>query len=235
MRRPRFAAPRKAPPRAGPKARQWPALLRLARRRVDRRPLDAAALRRGNSAERTDRAQQPHTPEQADDQSRRRCGDRQRVAGYVNGVQAGLHWDGVAIGDRLLLAASFVLVGYLSVKSAGVCARGRRVGRTDAADRDREGAARGDRTRARDAQRRTRSARDHAGVGRTARRLERDCSWCATHRSAAARRCVRSRRRRRCRCRRGAAAVDGDRLARRARSRGGRRVSRYVERRCSAE
>jgi signal transduction histidine kinase len=39
------------------------------------------------------------------------------VAGYVNGVQAGYHWDGIAIGDRLLLAASFVLVGYLSIKT----------------------------------------------------------------------------------------------------------------------
>jgi signal transduction histidine kinase len=39
------------------------------------------------------------------------------VAGYVNGVQAGRHWDGIAIGDRLLLAASFVLVGYLSIKT----------------------------------------------------------------------------------------------------------------------
>ena len=39
------------------------------------------------------------------------------VAGYVNGVQAGYHWDGIAIGDRFLLAASFVLVGYLSIKT----------------------------------------------------------------------------------------------------------------------
>jgi signal transduction histidine kinase len=39
------------------------------------------------------------------------------VAGYVNGVQAGHHWDSIAIGDRLLLAASFVLVGYLSIKA----------------------------------------------------------------------------------------------------------------------
>jgi signal transduction histidine kinase len=39
------------------------------------------------------------------------------TAGYVNGLQATHHWDGVAIGDRLLLAASFVLVGYLSVKA----------------------------------------------------------------------------------------------------------------------
>jgi signal transduction histidine kinase len=39
------------------------------------------------------------------------------IAGYFNGVQAGHHWDGIAIGDRLLLAASFVLVGYLSVRT----------------------------------------------------------------------------------------------------------------------
>jgi signal transduction histidine kinase len=39
------------------------------------------------------------------------------VSGYVNGVQAGRHWDVIALGDRLLLAASFVLVGYLSVKT----------------------------------------------------------------------------------------------------------------------
>ena len=39
------------------------------------------------------------------------------TAGYVNGLQAGHRWDGVAFGDRLLLAASFVLVGYLSVKA----------------------------------------------------------------------------------------------------------------------
>jgi len=39
------------------------------------------------------------------------------VAGYVNGLQAGHHWDGIAIGDRMLLAASFVLVGYLSVRA----------------------------------------------------------------------------------------------------------------------
>jgi signal transduction histidine kinase len=50
------------------------------------------------------------------------------IAGYVNGVQSGYHWDAIAIGDRLLLAASFVLVGYLSVrtqqyaKEAGVSA-----------------------------------------------------------------------------------------------------------------
>jgi signal transduction histidine kinase len=39
------------------------------------------------------------------------------VAGYVNGVQAGYRWDGIAVGDRLLLAASFVLVGYLSMRA----------------------------------------------------------------------------------------------------------------------
>jgi signal transduction histidine kinase len=39
------------------------------------------------------------------------------IAGYVNGVQAGHHWDSIAVGDRLLAAASFILVGYLSIKS----------------------------------------------------------------------------------------------------------------------
>lgn len=42
------------------------------------------------------------------------------VSGYVNGVQAGHHWDAIAVGDRLLLAASFVLVGYLSIKTQGL-------------------------------------------------------------------------------------------------------------------
>ena len=39
------------------------------------------------------------------------------VAGYVNGIQAGHQWNGIAVGDRLLLAASFVLVGYLSMRA----------------------------------------------------------------------------------------------------------------------
>jgi signal transduction histidine kinase len=36
------------------------------------------------------------------------------VAGYVNGLQAGHHWDAIGIGDRMLAALSIVLVGYLS-------------------------------------------------------------------------------------------------------------------------
>jgi signal transduction histidine kinase len=36
------------------------------------------------------------------------------VAGYVNGLQAGHHWDAIGVGDRLLAALSIVLVGYLS-------------------------------------------------------------------------------------------------------------------------
>ncbi|HEY2555015.1 MAG TPA: hypothetical protein VGI15_07180, partial [Candidatus Cybelea sp.] len=39
------------------------------------------------------------------------------VAGYYDGVVAGHTWNIVAVGDRILLAASFVLVGYLSVKT----------------------------------------------------------------------------------------------------------------------
>lgn len=39
------------------------------------------------------------------------------VSGYVNGVQAHNHWDTIAIGDRLLSAASFLLVGYLTARA----------------------------------------------------------------------------------------------------------------------
>jgi signal transduction histidine kinase len=39
------------------------------------------------------------------------------IAGYFNGAVAGHQWSAIAIGDRLLLAASYVLVGYLSVKT----------------------------------------------------------------------------------------------------------------------
>lgn len=39
------------------------------------------------------------------------------VAAYANGVLTGHHWYSVAIADRVLLAASFVLVGALSAKS----------------------------------------------------------------------------------------------------------------------
>ncbi|HVA33327.1 MAG TPA: GAF domain-containing sensor histidine kinase [Candidatus Baltobacteraceae bacterium] len=39
------------------------------------------------------------------------------VTGYVNGAQAGYHWDAIALADRVLLAASFLLVGYLSIKT----------------------------------------------------------------------------------------------------------------------
>jgi signal transduction histidine kinase len=39
------------------------------------------------------------------------------VAGYYDGAVAGHSWSIIAIGDRLLLAASFILVGYLSVKT----------------------------------------------------------------------------------------------------------------------
>jgi signal transduction histidine kinase len=39
------------------------------------------------------------------------------VAGYYNGVFAGKHWDALAIGDRFLLATSFLLVGYMTLKT----------------------------------------------------------------------------------------------------------------------
>ncbi|HEY5350625.1 MAG TPA: HAMP domain-containing sensor histidine kinase [Candidatus Lustribacter sp.] len=58
------------------------------------------------------------------------------VAGYVNGVQAGHHWDTIALADRALSAASFVLVGILTIhtqrsaRQAGEAAeRGRQIDR----------------------------------------------------------------------------------------------------------
>jgi signal transduction histidine kinase len=54
------------------------------------------------------------------------------VAGYTNGLQAGRHWDPIAIGDRVLLAASFLLVGVLTSR-AQVSARN--AGESDARER----------------------------------------------------------------------------------------------------
>ena len=39
------------------------------------------------------------------------------VAGYVNGVQAHYHWDAIAVGDRVLTGASFLLVAYLTTRA----------------------------------------------------------------------------------------------------------------------
>lgn len=39
------------------------------------------------------------------------------VTGYLNGMQSHGHWDPVAIGDRVLSAASFLLVGYLTTRA----------------------------------------------------------------------------------------------------------------------
>jgi signal transduction histidine kinase len=55
------------------------------------------------------------------------------AAGYVNGVQEGYHWDSIAIGDRLLAAASFLLVGILTLRAQQSA---RRAG--EAAERDRQ-------------------------------------------------------------------------------------------------
>ncbi len=45
------------------------------------------------------------------------------VAGYINSAQAGHHWQPVAIGDRALTAASFVLVGYLTMRAVELARR----------------------------------------------------------------------------------------------------------------
>ena len=39
------------------------------------------------------------------------------IAGYVNGLQDGGHWDSIAVGDRVLSAASFLLVGFLTAQA----------------------------------------------------------------------------------------------------------------------
>ncbi len=39
------------------------------------------------------------------------------VAGYTNGVQEHYRWDTIAIGDRVLTGASFLLVGYLTIRA----------------------------------------------------------------------------------------------------------------------
>jgi signal transduction histidine kinase len=45
------------------------------------------------------------------------------VAAYINSAQAGQQWQPIAIGDRALTAASFVLVGYLTVRAADLARR----------------------------------------------------------------------------------------------------------------
>ena len=219
----------KAPPRPNPKRRgSGLGLLRIARSRVDRRSCHAAALRRRHSAERTDRAQQPHAPEQADDQPHRRGGDREprRRLRQRRAVALSLERHR---GRRPAAARRLVRAGGLPQhQGAGVRARGGRVRRPDAADRDRESAARGHRARARDAERRTGAARRHARMRDPARRVERDVSGARRAAIAAARLRIYARRPRRVGAAR--AAVGGDRLARRARARSGRRVTPDAER-----
>lgn len=50
------------------------------------------------------------------------------IAGYVNGAQAGYHWDAIAIGDRAISAATFVLVAALTIRAQGSA---RRAGESD--------------------------------------------------------------------------------------------------------
>jgi len=50
------------------------------------------------------------------------------VAGYLNGVQSHNHWDSIAIGNRALLAASFWLVGYMTILTQRHAAEAGRMG-----------------------------------------------------------------------------------------------------------
>ena len=54
------------------------------------------------------------------------------VAGYVNGIQAGHHWDTIAVGDRALVALSFLLVGGLTLRAQQSA---RRAGESDERER----------------------------------------------------------------------------------------------------
>lgn len=54
------------------------------------------------------------------------------VAGYTNGLAAGHHWDTIAVGDRALAAASFLLVGVLTLRAQQSA---RRAGESDERER----------------------------------------------------------------------------------------------------
>lgn len=45
------------------------------------------------------------------------------VAGYLNGVHDGYRWEAIAVGDRLIAALSFLLVGGLSITAQASAAR----------------------------------------------------------------------------------------------------------------
>jgi signal transduction histidine kinase len=54
------------------------------------------------------------------------------IAGYTNGLAAGHHWDTIAVGDRALAAASFLLVGVLTLRAQQSA---RRAGESDERER----------------------------------------------------------------------------------------------------
>lgn len=54
------------------------------------------------------------------------------IAAYVNGVSAGHHWDAIAIGDRILSSASFLVVGLLTLRAQESA---RRAGENDERER----------------------------------------------------------------------------------------------------
>lgn len=59
-------------------------------------------------------------------------------AGYANGLHDGHHWDVIAIGDRIISALSFLLVGGLSIATQRSAARaGELAARQERAARER--------------------------------------------------------------------------------------------------
>lgn len=55
------------------------------------------------------------------------------IAGYINGAQAGHHWDAIAIGDRVLLAISFLIAATLTLRSQESARRAGEVGERERA------------------------------------------------------------------------------------------------------
>ena len=151
-------------------------LLRVADCGVAHRSVHAATVRRGDPAQRADRAQQPRVADALDRAARRRGRDRQCDRGLrersASGASLGRDRDW-----RPPSARGFVRTGWIHEhQDAGVRAGSRRVGRADAPNPNRTHAARSDGPRARNAQRRTRSTCDSPRIAFACSAPPRRCS-----------------------------------------------------------
>jgi signal transduction histidine kinase len=96
------------------------------------------------------------------------------AAGYVNGIQDGAQWNAIAIGDRVISALSFILVGVLSVAGGDAS---RRAG--EAAEREQRLARERDLSRSNEEVRRSVNADliDRAIVREALKVLPADAGW----------------------------------------------------------